>query len=147
MSSGIRPIKAGTVGESANHLKQREFRVKPRRATYSIWAAPACARKCAAVPRPPEPLACAKASGRAGPDGDPCEWPEAISSSLCIPAQPRFSSLKKSLPLSSMTMNAGKSSTSMRQMASIPSSGYSTVSTFLMQSCASRAAGPPIEPR
>jgi hypothetical protein len=60
---------------------------------------------------------------------------------------PKFSSLKKSAPLSSITMNAGKSSTSMRQIASIPSSGYSSTSTFLMQSCASRAAGPPIEPR
>jgi hypothetical protein len=61
--------------------------------------------------------------------------------------QLRFSSLKKSLPLSSMTMKAGKSSTSMRQIASMPSSGYSTTSTFLMQSWARRAAGPPIEPR
>ena len=60
---------------------------------------------------------------------------------------PRFSSLKKSLPLSSMTMKAGKSSTSMRQIASMPSSGYSSTSTLRMQSCASRAAGPPIEPR
>jgi hypothetical protein len=54
---------------------------------------------------------------------------------------------KKSLPLSSTTMNAGKSSTSIRQTASMPSSGYSRTSTFLMQSWASRAAGPPIEPR
>jgi CHASE3 domain sensor protein len=61
--------------------------------------------------------------------------------------QPRFSSLKKSLPLSSMTMKAGKFSTSMRQIASMPSSGYSSTSTFLMQSWARRAAGPPIEPR
>src|SRR5690606_30038358 len=61
--------------------------------------------------------------------------------------QPRLSSLKKSLPLSSRTMKAGKSSTSMRQIASMPSSGYSTTSTLLMQSWASRAAGPPIEPR
>jgi hypothetical protein len=30
---------------------------------------------------------------------------------------PKFSSLKKSLPLSSMMMKAGKSSTSMRQLA------------------------------
>ena len=54
---------------------------------------------------------------------------------------------KKSLPLSSTTMNAGKSSTSIFQTASIPSSGYSSTSTDLMQSCASRAAGPPMEPR
>ena len=38
---------------------------------------------------------------------------------------PRFNSLKKSLPLSSMTMNAGKFSTSIFQIASMPSSGYS----------------------
>ena len=41
-----------------------------------------------------------------------------------------------------MTMKAGKSTTSMRQMASIPSSGYSTTSTFLMQLDARMAAGP-----
>ena len=61
--------------------------------------------------------------------------------------QPRFSSLKKSLPLSSMMMKAGKSTTSMRQIASMPSSGYSTTSTFLMQCSARFAAAPPIEPR
>src|SRR3954447_10636244 len=60
---------------------------------------------------------------------------------------PRFSSLKKSLPLSSMMMKAGKSTTSMRQIASMPSSGYSTTSTFLMQCLARFAAAPPIEPR
>src|SRR5712671_1645834 len=60
---------------------------------------------------------------------------------------PRFSSLKKSLPLSSMMMKAGKSSTSMRQIASMPSSGYSTTSTFLIQCSARFAAAPPIEPR
>ena len=54
---------------------------------------------------------------------------------------------KKSLPLSSTTMKAGKSSTSIFQTASMPSSGYSSTSTFLMQSCARIAAGPPIEPR
>ena len=56
-------------------------------------------------------------------------------------------SAKKSLPLSSTTMKAGKSSTSIFQTAYMPSSGYSSTSTCLMQSCASRAAGPPIEPR
>jgi len=61
--------------------------------------------------------------------------------------QPRLSSLKKSAPLSSTTIKAGKFSTSIRQTASMPSSGYSSTSTFLMQSWASRAAGPPIEPR
>src|SRR5262249_38285839 len=61
--------------------------------------------------------------------------------------QPRFNSLKKSLPLSSMMMKAGKSTTSMRQIASMPSSGYSTTSTFLMQCSARFAAAPPIEPR
>src|SRR6185369_10283895 len=60
---------------------------------------------------------------------------------------PRFNSLKKSLPLSSTMMKAGKSSTSMRQIASMPSSGYSTTSTFLMQCSARFAAAPPIEPR
>ena len=54
---------------------------------------------------------------------------------------------KKSFPLSSTTTKAGKSSTSMRQTASMPSSGYSSTSTLRMQSCASRAAGPPMEPR
>ena len=61
--------------------------------------------------------------------------------------QPRLSSLKKSLPLSSTTMKAGKSTTSIRQIASMPSSAYSTVSTFLMQCSARFAATPPIEPR
>ena len=59
------------------------------------------------------------------------------------PARPA----KKSLPLSSTTMNAGKSTTSIFHTASMPSSAYSRTSTFLMQSFASRAAGPPIEPR
>lgn len=54
---------------------------------------------------------------------------------------------KKSLPLSSTTMNAGKSATSIFQTASMPSSGYSSISTFLMQSSARRAAGPPIDPK
>ena len=54
---------------------------------------------------------------------------------------------KKSFPLSSTTMKAGKSSTSMRQTASMPSSGYSSTSTLRMKSCARRAADPPIEPR
>jgi len=54
---------------------------------------------------------------------------------------------KKSLPLSSTTMNAGKSTTSIFHTASMPSSGYSSISTFLMQSSASLAAGPPIDPR
>jgi hypothetical protein len=60
---------------------------------------------------------------------------------------PRLSSLKKSLPLLSITMKAGKFSTSMRQIASIPSSGYSTTSTLLMQFSARFAAEPPIDPR
>jgi hypothetical protein len=49
--------------------------------------------------------------------------------------------------LSSVTMKAGKFSTWMRQIASMPSSGYSSTSTFLMQFLARIAAGPPIEPR
>jgi hypothetical protein len=59
--------------------------------------------------------------------------------------QPIF--LKKSFPLSSTRMKAGKSTTSIFQTASIPSSGKSMHSTFLMFSSASTAAGPPIEPR
>ena len=55
--------------------------------------------------------------------------------------------MKKSLPLSSTTMKAGKSSTSIFQTASMPSSSYSSTDTEVMQSWASRAAGPPIEPR
>src|SRR5208282_2206669 len=55
--------------------------------------------------------------------------------------------LKKSLPLSSTRMNAGKFSTSIFQTASIPSSAKSMHSTFLMFSSASTAAGPPIDPR
>jgi hypothetical protein len=54
---------------------------------------------------------------------------------------------KKSFPLSSTTMKAGKSSTSIFQIASIPSSGYSSTSIFRMLSRARIAAGPPIEPR
>jgi len=54
---------------------------------------------------------------------------------------------KKSLPLSSTTINAGKSFTSIFQTASMPSSGYSSTSTFLIAFFARIAAGPPIEPR
>ena len=43
-----------------------------------------------------------------------------------------FNCLKKSLPLSSTRMNAGKSSTSIFQIASMPSSGYSTHSMLLI---------------
>src|SRR5262245_485053 len=76
-------------------------------------------------------------------DGDP-----ALAESVEAEGpHPRFNSLKKSLPLSSMMMKAGKSTTSMRQIASMPSSGYSTTSTFLMQCSARFAAAPPIEPR
>ena len=57
------------------------------------------------------------------------------------------SSAKKSFPLSSTMMNAGKSRTSIRQTASMPSSGYSRTSTLVMQSWASLAAAPPMEPR
>ena len=55
--------------------------------------------------------------------------------------------LKKSLPLSSTRMYAGKFSTSIFQTASIPSSGKSMHSIFLMFSSASTAAGPPMDPR
>jgi hypothetical protein len=64
-----------------------------------------------------------------------------------VGAHPRLSSLKKSLPWWSITMKAGKFSTSIRQIASMPSSGYSWTSTFLMQCSARFAATPPIEPR
>src|SRR5690242_13291012 len=60
---------------------------------------------------------------------------------------PKFNPLKKSFPLSSITMKAGKSTTSMRQIASMPSSGYSSTSTFLMQCSARFAAAPPIDAR
>ena len=70
--------------------------------------------------------------------------PEPIVSSGCFGA---VTSAKKSLPLSSTTMNAGKSRTSIRHTASMPSSGYSSTSTLVMQSCASLAAAPPMDPR
>ena len=54
---------------------------------------------------------------------------------------------KKSLPLSSTRMKAGKSTTWIFQMASMPSSGYSTHSMLLMLFILSTAAGPPMEPR
>ena len=44
-----------------------------------------------------------------------------------------FNCLKKSLPLSSTKMNAGKSSTVIFQTASIPNSGYSTHSILLIE--------------
>ncbi len=44
-------------------------------------------------------------------------------------------------------MNAGKSTTSIFQTASIPSSGYSSTSTFRMFSYANIATGPPVLPR
>jgi len=59
----------------------------------------------------------------------------------------RYSSSKKSLPLSSTTMNAGKLTTSILRTASIPRSSKSRISTFLMLSWARIAAGPPIDPR
>ena len=60
---------------------------------------------------------------------------------------PYLNRAKKSLPLSSTRMKAGKSSTRIFQMASMPSSGYSTHSMLLMLFWARMAAGPPIEPR
>ena len=78
------------------------------------------------TPRPP-------AEGQRTVIGTPFAW--------------RRTSSKKSLPLSSTTMNAGKSTTSIFHTASMPSSGYSSTSTCLMLSSARRAAGPPIEPR
>ena len=87
--------------------------------------------------------ACAAGGARRQGYGDPA-LAESVEAER---PHPRFNSLKKSLPLSSMMMKAGKSSTSMRQIASMPSSGYSTTSTFLMQCSARFAAAPPIEPR
>ena len=58
-----------------------------------------------------------------------------------------YSSWKKSFPLSSTRMNAGKSFTSIFQTASMPSSGYSRTSTLVMLSWARTAAGPPMDPR
>ena len=55
--------------------------------------------------------------------------------------------LKKSLPLSSTRMKAGKSSTVIFQMASIPSSGYSTHSMLRMLLWDRTAATPPMVPR
>ena len=55
--------------------------------------------------------------------------------------------LKKSFPLSSTSMKAGKFSTLIFHIASIPSSGYSTHSMLFMLFCARIAAGPPMEPR
>ena len=55
--------------------------------------------------------------------------------------------VKKSFPLSSTRMKAGKFSTRIFHTASIPSSGNSTTSCDLMCSLASKAAGPPAEPR
>src|SRR4051812_6585225 len=60
---------------------------------------------------------------------------------------PRFNSLKKSLPLSSMIMKAGKPPPSMPQIPSMPISEYPPPSPFLMQCSASFAPPPPIEPR
>ena len=54
---------------------------------------------------------------------------------------------KKLFPLSSTNRKAGKSTTSIFQIASIPSSGYSKYSTFLIFSFANTAAGPPILPK
>mgnify|MGYP006873064844 CR=1 FL=1 len=58
-----------------------------------------------------------------------------------------FNCLKKSLPLSSTKMKAGKSSTVIFQIASIPNSGYSTHSMLLMLLFDNTAATPPMVPR
>ena len=59
--------------------------------------------------------------------------------------RPNF--LKKSLPLSSTRMKAGKSSTRIFQMASMPNSGYSTHSMLLILLWERTAATPPMVPR
>lgn len=82
--------------------------------------------------------------------GNMCKFPETYSRLLhtvYLQTQRGWSCLKKSLPLSSTRMNAGKSSTSIFQIASMPSSGYSTHSIDLILFWARIAAGPPIEPR
>lgn len=56
-------------------------------------------------------------------------------------------SLKKSFPLSSTTIKAGKSLTSIFQTASIPSSSLSRTSTLVIQFLARIAAGPPTLPK
>lgn len=58
-----------------------------------------------------------------------------------------YNSLKKSLPLSSTIINAGKFSTFILRTASMPKSGKSITSTDFMLFFAKIAAGPPIEPR
>ena len=64
-----------------------------------------------------------------------------------VSEESNYNCLKKSLPLSSTSMKAGKSSTRIFQIASIPSSGYSTHSMLLILFWARMAAGPPMEPR
>ena len=54
---------------------------------------------------------------------------------------------KKSFPLSSTRMKAGKSLTVISKMASMPSSGYSSTFMWVMHSFPRRAAGPPMDPR
>ncbi len=58
-----------------------------------------------------------------------------------------YNSLKKSFPLSSTMINAGKFSTLILRTASIPRSSKSTTSTDLILFLAKIAAGPPIDPR
>ncbi len=69
------------------------------------------------------------------------------SRSLMLSEFAYIKALKKSLPLSSTRIKAGKATTSIFQTASIPSSGKSMHSTFLMFSSANSAAGPPMDPR
>src|SRR5258708_30494149 len=85
-----------------------------------------------------------------GGDDQPCVTPDECVPGRLVAADQRVeagavgqsrlldtdheSALKKSLPLSSMTMKAGQSTTSTRQIASMPSSGYSTTPTFLIPS-------------
>ena len=68
-----------------------------------------------------------QAQQHAGYDSQPFHGPSAY-----FFGHQGLSVLKKSLPLSSTRMKAGKSSTSIFQTASIPSSGYSTHSMLLM---------------
>jgi hypothetical protein len=85
---------------------------------------------------------------RRGPMTDRARYLAAFSAAVMPPGRQAPQPLtKKSLPLSSTKMNAGKSTTSIFHTASMPSSGYSSTSTCLMFSLARIAAGPPMLPR
>jgi len=144
-------IREKTATEAAVYSSDRRLIRRPLEANAGARLICASDTRCCAFPAP-----CSLCrSGDTTASGEPMQGARSTPLPYVAEWQRRalsgteyqFSAAKKSLPLSSTTMKAGKSSTSMRQMASMPSSWYSITSTFLMQSCASRAAGPPIEPR